>query len=95
MQDLQNKFFDLVNRYESLNKERKQVWEEIESIANQLGIGSYHQDTDLTVYKIVKPTGTYVEYRSVGYERTAKANESRGTLSKKEAEENGFAILKK
>jgi hypothetical protein len=95
MNDLQKRFFDLVIRYEKLNKERKQVWEEIEMVTNELGIGSYHQDTDLTVYKITKPTGAYVEFRQIGYDRTAKADESRGTLSKKEAEENGFLVFKK
>jgi hypothetical protein len=95
MNDLEVRFFDLVKEYERLNEHRKKAWAELEVVMQSLGVGTYHQDTDLTVYKITKPTGTYVEFRQVGYDRTAKAHESRGTLSKKEAEENGFAVFKK
>lgn len=95
MTDLQKRLFDLAIRYEALGKERKQVRAELDVVMAQLGVGTYHQDSDMTVYKIVEPTGTFVEYHKIGYDRTAKVDESRGTLSKKEAEENGFTVLKK
>lgn len=95
MDDTQKRFFELVTRYEALNKERKQIWTELELVMANIGVGTYLQDTDLTVYKITQPTGTYVEFKKVGYDRTAKADESRGTLSKTEAEAAGFAVFRK
>ncbi len=96
MTDSQKRFFELTEHYEHLKDEMKKVRQELDLTMDILGVGTYHQDPVTgCVYKIVIPDGTYVEFRQIGYDRTAKANESRGTLSKKEAEENGFVLLGK
>lgn len=90
------KFFELVKKYEHLKEEMDAVRTDLQSVMLDLGIGSYLQDTDdSTVYKIVKPTGTFMYYRDIDYVRTAKGSERAGSLSKKEAEEAGFTLPKK
>jgi hypothetical protein len=43
--------------------------------------------------KIEVPSGTFVEFKKIGYKRTAKSGEKGGSvLSKSEAESMGFVI---
>jgi hypothetical protein len=66
------------------------------TVMQEIGVGQYVQDASTsTVYKMVKPTGTFMYFRDIDYTRTALEGERAGTLSKKEAEEAGFAVLKK
>jgi hypothetical protein len=90
------KFFELAKKYENMKKEMDAVRADLQAVMLDLGVGSYLQDIDdSTVYKIVKPTGTFVYYKDIDYVRTAKDGERAGTLSKKEAEEKGFTLPKK
>jgi len=89
------KFFETAKYYEQLKEKMDEVRASMNAEMAALGIGTYHQDPETgTVYKIVKPRGTYVEYREIGYERTAQEGEDRGTLSKKEAQGAGFTLKK-
>lgn len=89
------KFFELVKKYEQLKEQYKEVSRELNSVMKEIGVGSYLQDSsDMVVYKIVEPEGTFVEFKKIGYERTLREGEKRGTLSKKEAEEKGFNLGK-
>lgn len=94
MNDTQKRFFELATESERLKQEMKKVKEEMSLVMRELGLNTYHQDpvTGL-VYKIEAPTGTYVEFSSIGYKRTAKAGEKGGTvLAKSEAEAQGFIL---
>lgn len=71
--------------YEELDKVTAQVAEEV-------GIDGYFQSEDKIVYKISKQKGTYVSFRELCYLRTKREGEKAGTLSVKEAKENGFEI---
>jgi hypothetical protein len=96
MNDMQKRFFELTAESERLSEERKRVAEELEVVMTKLGLNTYHQDplTGL-VFKVVKPTGTFISFREIDYKRTAKPGEKGGTvLSKKEAEEAGFVLTK-
>lgn len=77
-------------------KEIDAYYEELEkalaAVAEEVGIGSYFQSDDGTVFKIVKPTGTYVSFRDIGYNRTKRDGEERGSLSVKEAQAAGFSV---
>jgi Asp-tRNA(Asn)/Glu-tRNA(Gln) amidotransferase C subunit len=77
-------------------KEVEAFYEEMNSVlaelAKEQGLDSMFQAPDGTVYKIHKPTGTFVQYREVGYLRTKREGEDRGTLSVKEAESKGFKV---
>lgn len=95
MTDQQAKFLELAKYAEQLKEKTDQVRTELTAIMVQLQMHGdvVFQDPDtLTVYKIVKPNGTFMYYRDVDYVRTAQTGERAGTLSKKEAEALGFVL---
>lgn len=63
-----------------------------EALIAEKGIGSYFQDADGCVYKLVVPDGRYVQFDRVGYVRTRRAGEKAGDLSLKEATAAGFVV---
>lgn len=89
-------FLELAKKFEAKRKEVEELGEQLAAEMTALGIGTYVQDPDtMAVYKIIKPDGTFVSYRDIGYKRTALDGERGGTvLSKKEAEEAGFVLKK-
>jgi len=95
MNDTQKKFIELAKQFEALKEQLKTVGEQLDRTMYELGTGTYLQDeVNGAVYKVVVPEGTFVSFRMIGYERTAFEGEKRGTLSKKEAEEQGFILRK-
>lgn len=91
----QNKFLSLATEFEVLKEQYKKKQEELNSVMADLGIGAIFQDAETgLVFKIVKPSGTYVSFKEIDYVRTAKEGEKAGSLSKKEAEEKGFDLKK-
>lgn len=93
---VRNEFLSLAKEYEATQEKINEIREKLNEKMEILGIDSYIQDPDtLLVYKVVKPTGTFMYYRDLDYKRTAKEGERGGTvLSKKEAEEAGFVLKK-
>lgn len=93
MNELQSKFIELATKYELLKDEMKLVKEQLDKTMADMGVNTYLQDpiTGL-VYKIYKPEGRFVYYSELDYVRTAKPDEARGSLSKKEAEMVGFKL---
>jgi hypothetical protein len=90
---------ELQARLVELDLKKKEVeafYEELNTVLAELvkerGFDSMFQAPDGTVYKIHKPTGTFVQYREVSYLRTKREGEERGTLSVKEAESRGFKV---
>lgn len=80
--------------------EIKAYYEELEKViaevATEIPLNGYFKADDGTVYKIVKPTGTFVTFKAVDFERTKREGETRGSLSMKEAKDaelNGFKPL--
>ena len=80
--------------------EIKAYYEELEQVvakvAEETGINGYFRAPDSTIYKIVKPTGTFVSFKLFDFERTKREGEARGSLSMKEAKDaelNGFRPL--
>lgn len=91
-EDLQKRLVSLIEKKEALIEQLKALKPEMEMLMNEVGIGNYFQ-VDNTVYKIEVPKGTYVEFKTIDYNRTRKEGEKGGNyLAKKEAEEKGFAL---
>lgn len=90
----EQRFIDLAKRYESLQDEMDLLREDMNETMLALGYDTYAQDPETgAVYKIIKPEGTFVAYRTIAYKRTALDGERGGTvLSKKEAQEAGFDV---
>ena len=91
--DAQGKFIELSKRYEALKEEMKELKPQMHEILQEIGIGGYFQDPETKlVYKVKKPTGTFISFDEIGYDRTKKTEEKKGSLSKKEAQEAGYEL---
>ena len=89
----QEKFLELAKQMEELKAKMKEISPQLVEVMKEMGEGTSFQDpTDNVVYKITIPTGTYVEFKPIAYVRTKRADEKRGTLSKKEAQELGYDL---
>ena len=92
MSEVYSKFLTLSKKYESLKAELDTVREQMTTELIKIGVGTYFQDPEtMAVFKVVIPKGKFVYYENISYERTALEGETRGTLSKKEANEKGFS----
>lgn len=87
-------FLELAKKTEKLHDELKVLYKELKISMEALDVGTYLQDPEtMAVYKIIEPTGTYVEFRNIDYKRTSLDGEKGGNvLSKKEAQEVGFTL---
>lgn len=92
MTEEQQKFVEICEEYEALKELMKEKKQQITVLLEKIGVGNMFQDTQGIVYKVTSPKGTFVEYAKIGYDRTKKVGEFKGTLSKKEAENAGFKI---
>jgi hypothetical protein len=88
-----NEFFRLVEEIEYTKAKLEELYAQFDPVLASLPKDTLFQD-EITglVYKVVKPSGTFVHYRDLDYVRTAKNGERAGSLSKKEAESNGFKV---
>ena len=91
--DEQKKFVELSKKMENLKNELKEVGTEIEGLLTEIGVGKSFQDPeDGVVFEITVPTGTFVNFRKIDYERTKRTGEARGSLSMARAKELGFQV---
>jgi hypothetical protein len=95
MTESQRRIVVLIAQREAQAKVLDETNKNLAEALRAVPVGEMFQDeTDKTVYRVIIPTGTYVEYRTIGYERTKKEGEVKGTLSMKAAEEAGFVLPK-
>lgn len=92
METQQQKFVNLANQYENLIEQLKTVKEEMNAVMADIGVNSFVQGQDGTVYQVVIPQGRFVHFDTISYIRTRKEGEDRGDLSLKKAEEAGFNV---
>ena len=87
------RFIELERKKNEVKKYYEELSLATEAVVKQIGIGTYFQDpSDNTVYKTEIPTGRYVNFEKYGCIRTKREGEARGTLSVKEAKEQGFEV---
>lgn len=87
------RFIELERKKEEVKRYFEELSQATEELVQELGVNSYFQDpTDGTVFKLVVPEGRYVNFDKYSYVRTKREGETRGTLSVKEAKENGFEV---
>ncbi len=94
MSDVQKRLVELDKRKEEIKKYYEDVSATMQELVKEVPVGSYFQDDEGIVYKVVVPDGKYVHFESLSYVRTKRPTEKRGDLSMKEAEEAGFTIAK-
>lgn len=91
--DAQQKFLELVYYKEELVKKLKELNPKLEAVLLELGEGHMFQDPNNNlVFRVSRPIGKFINFDLISYERTKKPEETKGSLSKKEAEENGFIL---
>lgn len=86
------KFVELEKRKNEVKKYFDELQSALEAVSAEVGVNGMFQDDAGTVYKIVIPDGKFVTFDKLGYERTKREGEARGTLSVKAAEEAGFKV---
>jgi len=89
---LKARFIELANKREEIISQLKEINLNLEPVLLGLGEGLMLQSSEGLVYKIQKPKGQYVVYKEFEYVRTKRADEKKGSLSKKEAQDNGFVL---
>mgnify|MGYP001557962652 CR=1 FL=1 len=95
MTDAQQKFLEISKKYEALKEEMKGLKPLLQELMTEIKVGTFFQDPEtMLVYKIVIPTGTFISFDPISYDRTKKEIETKGSLSKKDAEAAGFVLSK-
>lgn len=90
---MKQRFIELSKAYEKLKESMKEVKAEMVAAMQEIGVGNHFQDPeDGTVFQIVEPIGTFVSFDRIGYERTKREGEVKGSMSKKKAEELGYSV---
>jgi hypothetical protein len=91
--ELQQKLAELDVKKEEARKVFEEIQETLKELHSLTGLNYMFQDTTGTVFKVIKPEGRFVHYEELGYVRTRKPGETRGTLSLKEAKDAGFTVI--
>jgi hypothetical protein len=95
MNETQKRFLELAKYSEELEAKLKEAKADLDLVMFALERDTYIQDPEtLTVYKLVKPKGAFQYFKDIDYVRTAQGDEKQGSLSKKEAAEQGFEVKK-
>ena len=92
MTENQRKFVELERKKDEVKKFYDDLAAATEVLVKETGVGSYFQDEQGVVYKVVIPAGKFVHFDKFGVVRTRRPHEDRGDLSLKEAESAGFKI---
>ena len=95
MTSSQQRFITLEKKKAEIKLYLEELAAATENLVKEMGLNSYFQDEEGTVYKLVKPEGRFVKYEEYGYIRTRRVGEKRGDLSLKEAEEAGYSVPSK
>lgn len=86
IEGVKNKLVELSFKRDELKKQYEELNKELEEVLTFLGVDTFFQDKDGTVYKVVVPKGSFVSFKHIDYVRTRRGEEKMGTLSLKEAE---------
>lgn len=86
IESAKQKLVELSFKRDELKKQYEEFNKELEGVLTYLGVDSFFQDKDGTVYKVIVPKGSFVSFKHIDYVRTRRGDEKLGTLSLKEAE---------
>ena len=93
MEQIKLMFFKESTKLEEMKEAMKYQGAVVDDLMSKLPADELFQDPNTgLVYKIQKPTGTFISFKEREYVRTKKATETKGSLSKKEVEDAGFKV---
>lgn len=88
-----------IQRLISLDKKKAEVkkfFEELDeataAVQAEIGMNGHFQDTDGTVFQIVKPEGTFIQFKDFSYTRTRREDEKKSSLSLTKARDLGYEV---
>lgn len=81
------RLIELDQRKPEINAFSEELTKTLEEAAALVGVGGYFEASDGTVFKLTAPKGRYVYNQLLGYDRTKREGEIKGTLAMKEAQE--------
>lgn len=92
--ETQKKFVALEKKKAEVKKFYEELDAALADVIEEIGMDKYFQDPeDGTVYKTVKPAGTFVAFKDVDYSRTRRGHlGEKAGLSMKEVEDAGFVL---
>ena len=86
IENAKKRLVELSYKKDELKKQYEELNTELEGVLTYLGVDSFFQDEEGTVYKVVVPKGSYISFKHIDFVRTRRGEEKLGTLSMKEAE---------
>ena len=86
----QLRFVELERQKVSYKKFLAELEEATKDVAEEVGIRGHFVDSQGVVYQIVIPNGEFQYFKHIGYVRTKREGEAKGSLSKTAAEELGY-----
>ena len=91
--EISKKLIEEIKKLEQVKEAYKVQSEIVDKLMEQVELGSMFQDEETKlVYKVQRAKGKFISFPDREFVRTKKAEEKTATLSKKEAEENGFKV---
>jgi len=92
MTEAQEKLVELDKKRAEYKEFLEELTAVTETVGEEIGINSYFQDDEGVVYKVIVPAGKWMVFDHIGYVRTKRGDEAKGSLSAKEAKEAGFEV---
>lgn len=92
MTDLQRKFIELDKKKKEYKEFLELYNEVINSLKEEIGIGSHFQDEEGTVYQIHECEGKFIPFNKYEVKRTRREGERSGSLSLSKARELGYEV---
>lgn len=87
------RLLSLDSRKEEIKQYHEDLQEALAAVVEEVGVGGMFQDPSTSrVYEIVEPSGRYVFFDKLSYNRTKLGDEVKGTLSMKKAKDAGFDL---
>ena len=92
MTPAQAKYVELEKKKALYKQFLEELGEATKQVAAEIGVGSFFQDGEGTVYRVSIPQGKFVYFEQFTIDRTRREGEKTGTLSLKDAKEAGYDI---
>lgn len=92
MTQKQLRFVELERQKASYKSFLAELEQATKDVAEEVGVDGFFQDDQGVVYQIVIPSGEFIYFKKVGYLRTKREGEAKGSLSMAAAKEAGFTL---
>jgi hypothetical protein len=92
MTEEQRRLVELDRKKDDIKRFFDEYAEALAAVVEKHGTGTFFQDDQGVVYRVIVPEGRYVYFDKYSVERTRRSDERTGSLSLKKAREAGFVV---